>query len=81
MRQNWPLKERQNITPFFSWSKIFSLKSIGGTHFLFGNLANGHFSGHTGSNDTDFKVGVVSRSRVNEESHRQMVKKIKDIII
>ncbi len=57
------------------------MKSIGGTHFLFGDLATGHFSGHTGSSDTDFKVGIVSRGRTNEQSHRQTVKKIKDIII
>jgi hypothetical protein len=44
---------------FFSRNKIFSLKSIGGTDVLFGNLATGHFSGDTGSSGTDFKVGVV----------------------
>ncbi len=75
-----PLKERQNITIFLAEAK-FSLKSISGTHFLFVNLATGHFSGHTGSSDTDFKVGVVFRGRANEQSHRQTVKKIKNIMI
>ncbi len=49
-----------------NYTKFFPLKSIGGTFFSFGNLAtghfsgnfffffffDGHFSGHTGSNDT-----------------------------
>ncbi len=75
-----PLKERQNVTLFLAEVK-FSMKSISGTRILFVSLATGHFSGHTGSSDIDFKVGVVPRGRANEQSHRQTVKKIKNIMI